>query len=203
MRLAVRSSASENRQPKEMRDNFSFFIKGAGIAGLVICLAIVGYGQRTAPAKKTVTEGSLPSITKIDEIELKKLLVPHGKPLLVNFWATWCDPCREEFPELVKINAEYRGKIDFIVISLDDLADIDTEVPKFLKGMKADMPAYLLKAESEDTAMRSVSADWAGGLPFTILFDEKGGIAYFRQGKVRPDILRTELNKRTPTAVAK
>ncbi|MGH9821486.1 MAG: thioredoxin domain-containing protein [Pyrinomonadaceae bacterium] len=184
-----------------MNTKFSFFFKTSVTIVALICFSMFGYGQKARAAAKT--GASKPAVTQIDEIGLKKLLIPHGKPLLVNFWATWCDPCREEFPELVKINADYKGKIDFITISLDDLSDIGTEVPKFLIGMKADMPAYLLKTADEDAAMRSVSTAWAGGLPFTILFGEDGSTAYFRQGKVRPDILRMELSKATSPMVTK
>ncbi len=133
--------------------------------------------------------------TQIDEIALKNLLKPNGKPILINFWATWCDPCREEFPDLVKIDADYRGKIDLIIISLDDLAEINRDVPKFLGEMKAEMPSYLLKTANEDAAIASVSKDWQGGLPFTILLNEKGETVYFRQGKFKPDILRNALDK--------
>ncbi len=137
-------------------------------------------------------------VTQIDEIALRNLLKRDGannKPLLVNFWATWCDPCREEFPELVKINTDYADKIDFIVISLDDLAEIKRDVPKFLAEMKATMPAYLLKTEDEETAIATISKNYTGGLPFTILFNPKGESVYFRQGKIVTKILRTEIEK--------
>jgi thiol-disulfide isomerase/thioredoxin len=134
-------------------------------------------------------------VTEVNEVALKKLLKPNGKPLLVNFWATWCDPCREEFPELVKIDNENKGKIDFLTVSLDDLADIDGAVPKFLTEMKADMPAYLLKTDDENATIAAIAKDWSGGLPFTILYNEKGEIAYFRQGKVVPATLRSEIAK--------
>lgn len=179
----------------------SLFGKKAIIAIMVACISILSFGQKTAVKKqvKPIAE-SRSAVTQIDEVALKKLLVPNGRPLLINFWATWCDPCREEFPELVKIDAEYKGKIDFITISLDDLVDINTAVPKFLSDMKAGMPAYLLRTADEEGAMRSVSPEWAGGLPFTILFDENGKTKYFRQGKVRPDILRGELSRSTMVA---
>jgi hypothetical protein len=69
--------------------------------------------------------------------------------------------------------------------------------------MKATMPAYLLKTENEESAIGSVSKEWKGGLPFTILFDEKGEAVYDRQGKVKPEILRAEINKILPKANAK
>lgn len=136
----------------------------------------------------------LPEVTVIDDAGLKKAIQPNGKPLLINFWATWCDPCREEFPDLVKINADYKNKIDFITISLDDLAEIKRDVPKFLSEMKADMPAYLLKVPDESEAISSVSKDWTGGLPFTILFGADGKMIYLRQGKVSITTLRTNLD---------
>ncbi|HTK36968.1 MAG TPA: TlpA disulfide reductase family protein [Pyrinomonadaceae bacterium] len=137
-------------------------------------------------------------VTEVNETNLKNILKPNGKPLLVNFWATWCDPCREEFPELVKIDNEYKGKIDFVTVSLDDITDINAAVPKFLGEMKADMPAYLLKTDDESAVISGIAKDWSGGLPFTILYNEKGEIAYFRQGKVIPATLRTEITKLIP-----
>ena len=134
-------------------------------------------------------------VTQIDEVAFKKLMAPAGKPLLINFWATWCDPCREEFPDLVEIDKVYRGKIDFITVSLDDPADINTSVPKFLTAMKAEMPAYLLKTADESAVISSISKNWAGGMPFTALYNTKGELAYFREGKVVMATLREELDK--------
>ncbi len=156
--------------------------------------------------KESATASILPKVTQIDELALKNLLKRNGenaKPLLINFWATWCDPCREEFPELVKIDEDYKGKIDFITISLDDLAEIKRDVPKFLIDMKAQMPAYLLKTDDEETAIASVTKDWQGGLPFTVLLNEKGEIAYIRQGKIKAETVRSEIDKVLPVQAAK
>lgn len=134
-------------------------------------------------------------VTLIDEVAFKRLLIPKDRPLLINFWATWCDPCREEFPDLVTLDTEYKGKIDFITVSLDDPADIATTVPKFLSQMKAEMPAYLLKTPDESAVIFSVSKDWRGGMPFTALYSTDGKLAYFREGKVVMDVMRAELVK--------
>lgn len=167
-------------------------------AGIFLCviLAAGAIGAQTGASKK---------VTQIDIPALKRIVRPSGKPLLVNFWATWCDPCREEYPDLVKIDQEYHAEIDFITISLDDVADKDTAVPKFLSDMKAEMPSYLLVTDQEEAAMAVVSKSWTGGLPFTILFDAKGGVLYSRQGKVKIDALKAALAKTvappvTPTA---
>ena len=61
--------------------------------------------------------------------------------------------------------------------------------------MKADMPAFLLKTQSEDEAIMTISRSYQGGLPFTILFDATGAEAYSRQGKIKPETVRAEIDK--------
>ncbi|HEV2903526.1 MAG TPA: TlpA disulfide reductase family protein [Pyrinomonadaceae bacterium] len=138
-------------------------------------------------------------IQVIDLEGLKKLLQPDAKdarPLLVNFWATWCDPCREEFPDLVKIDADYRGKnLNFVTVSLDDVSEIGTEVPKFLKQMKATMPTVLLNVNDPEPAIKSVDAGWDGQLPATFLYDKDGKVVFRHFGKIKPDELRAAIDK--------
>src|SRR6476661_3319582 len=134
----------------------------------VLVFSFASFAQKKTPDIKPTPNAALPKVKQIDETGLKTALKPNGKPLLVNFWATWCDPCREEFPDLVKLDAQYKGKIDFITVSLDDLAEINRDVPKFLVSMKAGMPAYLLKVADESAVISSITKDWNGGLPFTI-----------------------------------
>ncbi len=195
-------------------------VKSILLFGLVFIFAQMfvtnTFGQKQKPRPKTSVRKTrpkaiaavlnLPKVTQLDEVTLKNLLKRDGanaKPLLINFWATWCDPCREEFPELVKIDADYKGKIDFITISLDDADEINRAVPKFLVNMKANMPAYLLKTDNEEAAIASVTKDWQGGLPFTVLLNEKGEIVYIRQGKIKAEILRSEIDKILPVQAAK
>lgn len=156
--------------------------RAASLVALVILLCGFAAAQKKRTKKKPVVTG--PTVTRIDIPGLKKLLKPNGKPLLINFWATWCDPCREEFPDLVKLDTAYKGKIDFLTISLDDVADIKTAVPKFLLDMKAEMPAYLLSTPDENEAITLVSKDWAGSLPLTVLYDSNGLLNYTRNGPI-------------------
>jgi thiol-disulfide isomerase/thioredoxin len=163
--------------------NFKAALGGAIVA---LCISISGAAQAKT---KSIT------VKQIDFPGLRKALTPSRKPLLVNFWATWCDPCREEFPDLVKLDAEYKGKIDFITISLDELSEINRDVPNFLAEMKSPMPAYLLKALDDDAAIAFVSKEWSGALPLTILYDPAGKQIYYRQGKVKIDTVRAEIDK--------
>jgi thiol-disulfide isomerase/thioredoxin len=163
-------------------------------AAFVICiLCAVSFAQ--AVEKKPKTAEALPKVTQINETQIAELLKPNGKPLLVNFWATWCVPCREEFPDLVEIDNEFKGKINVITISLDELSEINRDVPKFLNEMKATMPTYLLYTNKESEVISSVSKDWQGGLPFTILYDANGKTIHTKMGKIKPEIVKAKINE--------
>ncbi|MEO7659341.1 MAG: thioredoxin domain-containing protein [Pyrinomonadaceae bacterium] len=172
----------------------NFLAKAAMCVVFAFLLNTICLAQAAKPAAKKPADVG-PKVTQVDIEGLKALLKTNNKPLLINFWATWCEPCREEFPDLVKIDAVYRGKIDFITISLDDVEDIIYLVPKFLREVKAEMPAYLLKTPDESAAIALVAKEWSGNLPMTILFDAAGEKVYQKNGKISFDSLGVEIAK--------
>jgi thiol-disulfide isomerase/thioredoxin len=137
-------------------------------------------------------------IREIDLDGLKKLLLRDPKnprPLLINFWATWCDGCREEFPDLVKIDNDYRAKgLNFLSITLDEVAD-KTKAVDFLTEMKATMPVVLLNVNDPEPAIHAVDEKWDGALPATFLFDREGKIVFKYYGKIKPAELRAAIDK--------
>ena len=142
-----------------------------------------------------------PVVTEVDAEGLRKLLLrdpdpSKARPLLVNFWATWCDPCREEFPDLVKIDEEFRGRgLDFILVSADDVSEIKSGVPAFLRQMRAAMPSYLLNTASTEDAMALIDAKWGGELPATFILDRGGRVVFKHTGRIQPAELRAALEK--------
>ena len=153
--------------------------------------------KRTGRAAKPKATVHAPVVTEINTEKLVTLLKRESdKPLLVNFWATWCDPCRDEFPDLVKIDADYRKQgLDFVTVSLDDFPDIKTSVPAFLLKMKATMPAYLLNVSDPDPAIKAVDPQWQGDLPATILYTTNGQVAFKHFGRVNTTELRQAIDK--------
>ena len=152
-------------------------------------------GDASAAAKPVT---SSQKVTQIDVEGLRKVLKPNGRPLVINFWATWCPPCTDEFPDLVKLDVEFRGKVDFVTVSLDDLADISTFVPKFLDDMHSEMPAYLLHTPNESAAIAIVSKDGAGSLPMTVVYDAAGKQVYTKMGRLRVESLRQYILRALP-----
>ena len=175
--------------------SLTLFAASVCVILLVNFAASAQYRQRKRAAAKQA-----PIVVKeIDTESMTSLLKrapAEPRPLLVNFWATWCDPCREEFPDLVKIDKEYRRKgLDFIAISLDDLSEIKTEVPKFLRQMQATMPAYLLNVPDPEKAINAIDPRWSGALPATFLYDAQGQLVFKHFGRVQPEQLRSAIEK--------
>ncbi len=139
------------------------------------------------------------SVREIDLEGLKKILQRDPKdtrPLLINFWATWCDGCREEFPDLVKIDNDYRTKgLNFVSVSLDEITDIKTKVPDFLKQVKAEMPVVLLNVNDPEPAIHFVDPAWQGDMPATFLYVKDGKLAFKYFGAIKPAQLRSEIDK--------
>ncbi|HEY9283829.1 MAG TPA: TlpA disulfide reductase family protein, partial [Pyrinomonadaceae bacterium] len=157
-------------------------------------------GRAASAQAGRAAAATLPVVTELNGAGLAKLLRREGgsgaKPLLVNFWATWCEPCRKEFPDLVKIDAEFRGRgLEFVLVSVDDVSEIKTGVPEFLRRMRAEMPAYLLNATDTDLAVTSVDPNWGGELPATFLFDREGKVAFKHTGVIKPPELRAAIEK--------
>lgn len=163
---------------------------------LAIVLALAGFAM---PAQSDNGPAKPAEIREIDLDGLKKLLQREPKdtrPLLINFWATWCDPCREEFPDLVKIDADYGAKkLNLVAVSLDDVSDLAKAVPQFLKEMKATMPVVLLNVNDPEPAIKSVDASWDGQLPATFLYDKDGRVIFKHFGRIPPAELRAAIDK--------
>ena len=167
------------------------------ITAVVLCVLLSAFAAQ--PQSRGSADKQGVAVREVDLAGLRKLLArdtSNTRPLLVNFWATWCDPCRDEFPDLVKVDADYRPKgLDFIAISLDDESDIQTLVPAFLKEMKATMPTYLLNVANPEPAILAVDKDWGGALPATFLYDAQGKIVFRHFGRVKTPELREAIDK--------
>lgn len=112
----------------------------------------------------------------VDQGSYAKLIAAHkGRVVLVNFWATWCKPCRAEMPDLVRLADKLRPKgLDLVSISTDE-TEREGEALKFLTATKVPGPLYIRKAADDDKFSPSVDPNWADGvLPALFLYDRSG-----------------------------
>ncbi len=106
---------------------------------------------------------------------------PAAKAVLVNMWATWCGPCQEEFPDLVKVAHKYQGQgLKTMLVSADDEKELPA-VKKFLADHGVEFPAYL-KAQKDQEFIDGMDKQWSGALPTTFIFDGSGKLRDFWEG---------------------
>lgn len=111
-----------------------------------------------------------------------------GKPLIVNFWARWCAPCREEIPEFVRLQAVYGNKVDILGIGLEDDA---AAVRQFAGNYKINYPLFL--ARDQGIPLMKALENTRGGLPFTVVINRQGKIVQTKLGLMRKDDLEKAL----------
>jgi len=163
---------------------------------IALVLLIVGIAASAQPNSPHPSQPG--EIREVDLAGLQKILQREPKdtrPLLINFWATWCDGCREEFPDLVKIDGDFRAKgLNFVSVTVDEVED-KGRAAQFLTEMKATMPVVLLNMADKEPAIHAVDASWDGAMPATFLYDRDGKIVFKYFGKVKPDELRAAIEK--------
>lgn len=111
------------------------------------------------------------------QIELTQYL---GKPLVLNFWATWCPPCVKEMPDLDALHKKYPA-IHFVGLAVDTAKNVE----KFNEKVQVGYP-LLVAGHGGIKQMRSLG-NKSGGLPFTVVFDEKGRISKQILGQIKPE----------------
>ena len=134
-----------------------------------------GTDQRTSEraAEASVSPPkTLPAVTLPDLSGNRRSLSEwHGRPLLINFWATWCGPCREEIPMLVKLRAKHAKQgLEIVGIALDFHDAVATY------ATKAGMTYPVLVAEEDMTAVQAFGMGASAGLPTTLIADRTGRI---------------------------
>ena len=127
---------------------------------------------------------------------LKEVRREQGtRAVLLNFWATWCLPCVEEFPMIVDLNKKYKsGEFKVYFVSVDWLDDKD-KVIKFLKNHNVSGLSFI-KNQDDNDFINGISEEWTGAVPFTIVFSKKTGdvIDYWESKKPRERFVQATIN---------
>ena len=113
---------------------------------------------------------------ELDAASFKSLLASQkGKVVLVNFWATWCVPCREEFPDLSRLQKTLAPRGLRVIGISTDFASQKPQVEQFLTEMHPSFSNYRRKSGGDEQAfIEAVDPSWGGELPFSVLFAADG-----------------------------
>lgn len=148
------------------------------VLGIAVVLMAVflpkpkGLNLENSGSEQAIGDG--PVITPVTMEELNKLLVSRGaKVTVVNLWASFCEPCREEFPAFMRAYREYRDQgLDLIFVSMDFKSELP-DARDFLTEQRVDFETFI-KAERDEDFIRAIDPDWSGVIPTTLLYNEKG-----------------------------
>ncbi len=164
------------------------FLGGAGLGaaalGAFVAVQSGRHPKQAAPASPAALAFWGKRFPALDGSELDPSRW-RGRPLLVNFWATWCPPCVKELPDINRFYAEARPK-GWQVLGL--AVDQAEPVKAFLQKTPLDFPVAL--AGPQGLALVRELGNPAGGLPFSVAFDAAGEIQWRRLGVSRPEDLR-------------
>ena len=169
-----------------------------GVMGAVVAL----YKKAPAPAAPqiTTTAGAGAVTNAVTNLyaqslnnlagEPQPLAQWKGKPLLVNFWATWCGPCVQEMPELSHLaDADKGARFNVIGIGIDS----PTNMSEFAAKHQIAYPLYV--AGMGGTELSKALGNTMGGLPYTVLIGADGQVIKTYVGKLKFDELRADLAK--------
>ncbi len=145
---------------------------------LLSALFFALFSTLTAAADELPSSAALFAAT-LNDLDDKPVALERykGMPLIVNFWARWCGPCRVEIPELIAIRKAHKGKLEVLGIGIEDKADAAKE---FAKAYEMDYPVFV--AKEKGIPLMQALANTRGGLPFTIVIDARGQVVQKKLG---------------------
>ena len=151
---------------------------------IIVAVAVMTPSRSPEPPKQNnnqqlsetgVTTGKTMPVISLPALDGRIVTAPRGKVTVINFWATWCPPCREEMPELERFAKEYSQSVAFYAVNVQEPGD---KVKEFMSHNKYAMPV-LLDGEGVTAKTFRISA-----IPTTIVTDKDGVIRYRKAGGV-------------------
>ncbi len=144
--------------------------------------------------------GAEPEDVALEFIRLERfqaqVLEPNGCWRLVNFWATWCEPCRKEMPELVGLADRFRDRnFELVTVNLEPPQTGEAAL-QFLREYNANLVNYRLDIPDTDTIAELLEGRWMGAIPFTMIINPVGDIVFWEHGLFDVDDVARQLEQR-------
>ncbi|HEX6101360.1 MAG TPA: redoxin family protein [Thermoanaerobaculia bacterium] len=168
--------------------NRTVLLVGLIIAAVLVAVLFAGLGKNPAEIRSPLIGKTAPTfaLREVGTSRTVDVTQFRGKPMVVNFWATWCGPCWEEHPVLVANARMLQPQVQFLGVVFQDKED---KILGFLNQRGSSYPTVV------DDAGKTAIAYGVGGVPETFFIDANGVIQAKYSGPMSPDVLRENLQK--------
>lgn len=160
------------------------FLRHAALAGTVVLSSMPAFAATQEDPAARFLASSYPDLQG-NSVPLSSYA---GKPLIVNFWATWCPPCIKEMPDLDELAQKYPD-MHFVGVAIDTSSNVE----RFLQKLQVSYP--LLVAGHGGIETMKALGNRKGGLPYTVIFDAESRVSREILGQVDPADLDAYLAK--------
>ncbi len=125
-------------------------------------------------------QSAAPSVQELDIQGLQRLVHDRkGTILLLNFWATWCQPCIKELPDLIRLSKFYKGnELEVVGVSVDYPDETKSKIIPLLKEHRVPFKIYVAKFDKQDDFINAVDTSWNGAVPATFIYGPRGTHRY-------------------------
>ena len=169
---------------------------------LIIAVAVAGLGRLGTPPTSQAQEATIPTGTSLEEsanaapdftvYDLDgnpvKLSDFRGKPVILNFWASWCGPCKAEMPDLEAAYLEYGDEIRFLTVNLTDGRSETVEsASAYITQQGYTFPVYY------DTKAECAYTYGVTGIPMTLFIDKNGDLVSGKNGMISQEDLQRRI----------
>ena len=128
--------------------------------------------------------------------DLEKIIKTSDKPVILNFWATWCKPCIEELPYFQELAGKYeKAGVQLVLVSLDMKEAYPIGIKNFAVKRKINSPIVFLDETNADLFCPAVDPKWSGAIPATLFINNKSGYRAFFEDQLSKEQLEKEILK--------
>lgn len=157
------------------------------LVSIVVLAFVLGACAQQEPPARVASKDSLRAddvvFTPVAAESVGALVrASRGKATVVNVWASWCEPCREEFPEIVRLQRAHAKDGLKVVFVSADFTEALPDARKYLAAQGVDWPTWY-KTGSDQAFISALDDRWTGALPGTFVYDAQGKLRDFWEGK--------------------